>query len=289
MKLRHWSTILMLMWSASALAASPTTVRKQIEASMLVTGSVLIEPDGSVGQLEIDDRAALPTEVAGLIESAGSAWKFEPVRVDGIARRAKARMSLLLVANRRDDGKYGVSIRSGYFGEDAMTAEERQHRADSIRLLSRKPNPTYPMGASEKGARGTVYLAVKVGRQGMVEDVIVEQVNLRYVASESEMRKMRDMFARSALAAVKNWTFQPPTEGASASADFWSVRVPIRYDFDVKAPSYGEWQAYVPGPRQPIPWSGRAPVENDSPDALVAGGIYEIGKGMQLLTPLQSG
>lgn len=73
-------------------------VRQQIEASMLVMGYVYIEPDGRVGRLELDQTEKLPPAVKQLMESAAPQWQFDPAKVDGVARKAKARMSLRVVA-----------------------------------------------------------------------------------------------------------------------------------------------------------------------------------------------
>lgn len=288
MKKRIGLALVLTLLACTAWASGPAAVRKQIEGSMLVTGSILIEKDGSVSGLEVDQRDKLPPAVAKLVEGSGPSWKFEPVLVDGVARRAKARMSLLAVARKLETGDYEIAIRSGHFGEEAMSPEERQEGPDSIRPLKLKP-PSYPQAAGEKGVQGTVYLVVKVGRQGTVEEVIAEQVNLRFVTSEAEMTRMRNVLAKSAITGAMKWTFQPPTTGESATAEFWSVRVPVDYSFrGTRQPKYGEWQAYIPGPRQSIPWD-KDLGQGESPEAMVAGEVYEVGKGLRLLTPLQSG
>lgn len=278
-----------LMLSACATwAAGPAAVRKQAEGSMLITGTILIETDGSVSRLEVDQRDKLPPAVAKLVEGSGPSWKFEPVLIDNVPRRAKARMSLLVVARKLETGSYEIAIRSGHFGEEAMTPEERQKQPDSIKGLRLKP-PSYPRFAAERGVQGTVYVVVKIGRQGTVEEAIAEQVNLRFVASEVEMTRMRDLLANSAIKGAQNWTFQPPKTGESASAEFWSVRVPVDYSFmGTRELKYGQWQTYIPGPRQEIPWDKELGL-GESPDAMVAGEVYEVGKGLRLLTPLQSG
>ncbi|MBD9470608.1 hypothetical protein [Pseudoxanthomonas sp. PXM01] len=287
MKMRLGLGLLLVLLCMPALAGSSRAVRKQIEASMLVTGSILIERDGSVSTLEVDQRDKLPDVVTTLVEGSGPAWKFEPVLVDGVARRAKARMSLLVVAKKLDDGSYRVGIRSGYFGKEAMTPEERQQEPDAIKPISMQP-PNYPMAALEMNARGTVYLVVKVGPEGLVQDVAVEQVNLRTVGSESEMKRMRGTLSRAAVVAARKWSFSVSASEELRQAGFLSVRVPVDYEFfGAKQPGYGEWLAYVPGPREPIPWAQEGQQGADeSPEALLAGGLYPLGKGLRLLTPL---
>lgn len=281
--MRYWTGMLALLWSATLFAAGPSVVRKQIQASMMVTGSISIEPDGSVSQLAIDGRDKLPVSVVKVVEDSGSSWKFEPLLTDGVPRKANARMNVRVVGKTNEAGEYAVTIRNAYFSESTMTVAEFRNRPDSIKPI-RMPIPIYPVEAYRRGARGTAYVAVKVGRQGTVEDAIVQQVNLRYVGSESDMKRMRELFTGSVLAVIRKWTFRVPAE--SDPAEFWTVRVPFGYE--VEKNKYGKWQVYIPGPVQPIPWSKSASAEYRSPDALVPGAIYEVGAGLRLLTPLQS-
>lgn len=291
--MHRWILLLSALFAGAALQAAPQSVRKQVEASMLVTGKVAIEQDGTVSGWEVDQRDKLPPGVVRLVDHAVPLWKFEPVLLDGKPTRGKARMSLLLVADPLEDGRFELSIRGGHFGRDAMSRDERQQRGldrDWVSGLQMQP-PAYPMRAQNMGAEGVVYLVVRVGRQGTVEDVAVEQVNLRTVGTEQQMQTMRDVFAKSAMAAARAWIFQTPTQGEWAAAEDWTVRVPVDYRFvDSRVARYGQWEAYVPGPRAPVPWR----MENLEgfdipPDALIAGEVHQVGAGLKLLTPLQGG
>lgn len=282
----RWLAFACLLGIACTAGAGIKEVRQQVEASMLVTGAIIIEPEGAVEKLDIDQRDKLPEAVIGLVEKAAAGWKFEPILVDGVARRGKARMSLRVVANKLPNGDFQVALRGSHFGDEAISPEERQQRNDSVRSIKLQP-PAYPGGAARLGAQGTVYLVVKVGRDGTVADVITEQVNLGFVGDERLMQQARDAFSEASLVAARKWTFQPPTEGAAVDAPFWLVRVPVDYKMPgKKAPGYGRWEVYVPGPRQSAPWMQSERGEGGSPDAMVAGGVYEIGKGRRLLTPL---
>jgi len=291
MTARFWMGLLLALIGASAFAKKPAEIPEQAELSMLVTGMVLVEPDGSVSGWEIDQREKLPGFVVNLVENSAPVWRFEPVLLDGRPRKAKALMSLRVVANRLDDGNYRVAIQSGYFGKDAISDPKerwRQTPSDEIRSLKQTP-PGYPMDALERGVQGTVYLVVRVNRQGAVDDVAVEQVDLRVIGTERQMNAMRNTLAKPALVAARKWRFEVPTTGESANDEYWSVRVPVDYLFAGEKQKYGEWQAYIPGPRQKVPWVEEDPDSGESPDAMVAGGVYEVGKGLKLLTPLQRG
>jgi len=274
-----------------ASASGPAAVRKQMEASMLVTGAVVIERDGRVSAWELDRPDRLPKAVTDLVAKSAAAWRFDPVMVDGDVVRAKARMSLRVVATPHDDDSFEVTIRSGHFGYDALGAGERDTAADtdSVAAVRMQP-PTYPKKALDANRRGTVSLVLRSGREGRVTDAFAEQVNLRVVAAEGQMERMRQTLIRPALVAARKWTFEIPTTGDEADDDHWLVRVPVEYQISgEKEAGYGEWQAYVPGPRQTAPWSADAPGHGQSPDALVAGRIYQEGRELTLLTPLGEG
>jgi len=286
--------LLFVLLAGVVHAAGPRAVREQAEMSMLVTGMVLVDADGSVSGWEIDQREKLPDYVANLVERSAPVWKFEPVLVDGQPRAAKARMSLRLVAAKLDDGNFRIAISNGYFGREALDAKARkaldneEAPTDRVTSLAMRP-PGYPETALQMGARGTVYLVLRIGRGGAVEDVAVEQVNLRVVGNENQMRRIRDMLSKPAASAARRWTFQVPTSGESAAQDYWLVRVPVDYEFAGEKSRYGQWQAYIPGPYQRHPWQEDDADAGRGPDALADGGIYEAGKGLKLLTPLQQG
>ncbi|MGY0651952.1 energy transducer TonB [Luteimonas sp. A537] len=286
---RIWIGLASVLLAAAVFTfpAGASTMLKRTEASMLVTGSVVVEPDGRVSTWEVDQRDRLPAEVVRLVGQTAPTWRFEPVLVDGEAVRARAPMSLRVVVKALDEGSYQLSIRSGHFGDDATAGAGAG--TDRVTSLKMGP-PAYPERALREFVRGTVYLVLRINRAGAVEDVFAEQVNLRTAGSEAEMKRMRALLSRPALAAARNWTFRIPTTGEDADAEGWSLRVPVDYMIgDESAPAYGEWQAYIPGPLQRAPWSGRELRADEGPDAMIAGRLYQEGAGMKLLTPLAEG
>ena len=145
--------------------------------------------------------------------------------------------------------------------------------------------PRYPQAAAQAGVGGTVYLVLRVGLDGAVQDVAVEQANLRILASEHALTRWRNLLGGAAMDRAKHWRFAVPTKGAEAERPWWVVRVPV----DFVAPRYTqpkefEWQAYIPGPRPLIPWVD--PASRSRGDALAAGGIYTEQDSLELLTPL---
>lgn len=266
-----------------ATASGPGAVRKQVESSMLVTGELVVDQQGSVVALQIDQPDKLPVGVLDFVRKQVSSWSFEPVLRDRKAAPARSRMSLLVVGKRVEGDSFSIGIKSAAFRGPPPGEGERVSEA------SMQP-PRYPGPAAKAGATGTAYLVLKVGRNGRVAEAVVEQVNLEVVASERDMATLRKLFADSSLAAARKWKFTLPTAGRAAEEDFWTVRVPIEYKMHgiSQRDGYGIWNVYVPGPRATIPWAAEAQ-PGFSPDALAAGETYIAGAGPRLLTPLDGG
>lgn len=275
--------------STTAFAATSTAlVRKSVEMSMLVTGTIDIGADGSVIKYSLDQPDKLPPAVKALAEQGVPSWRFEPVMVDGEVVSARAKMGLRVVANKQDNGNYTVGIRSTSFGDEGGA------KGETVTAVKMAP-PRYPEAAYMSGVQGTVYLILKIGRNGKVEDLQSQQVNLRVLGNASQMQRARDLLARAATTGAKGWTFAPPTKGAAVAEPFWSLRVPVNFELldagetKSKAEAYGGWQAYVPGPHTEASWTNDEEAKT-SPDALVAdGSAYPVGKGPRLLTPLKQG
>src|SRR3546814_10356189 len=81
------------------------------------------------------------------------------------------------------------------------------------------------------GGEGVVYLLLKIGRQGTVEDMAVEQVNLTAYASNWKMQRIRLGLAEAAVESARKWTFHTPSTGDLAEDEFWSARVPVDFSY----------------------------------------------------------
>ncbi|MEA9589984.1 hypothetical protein VC279_22720 [Xanthomonas sp. WHRI 10064A] len=280
--------ILFSLAAMGAAHAKPEAARLQIEASMNVTGELTLTPDGTVTAVALVDEERLPAAVRERIKHSVAAWRFDPVKDDGNALPARLPMSLLLVAKPGDDNQYRVSIRSAHFGGQTPQG------------VSAQPNgmapPPYPANAFRGGATGVVYLLLKIGRDGKVEDVVAEQVNLTALVPESKRARWRKEFADASIAKARSWTFTPATAGSERNAPFWEMRVPVTFDIaasekDLDA-KQKKWQSYLPGPRQTASWrmQNDAAATTDSPDALPGSGLFSVrGEGVRLITPLQEG
>lgn len=61
---------------------------------MLLTGTIVVGPDGSMKSYELDKTDKIPANITALVSNATQQWHFDPVTRDGQAVTAKARMSL---------------------------------------------------------------------------------------------------------------------------------------------------------------------------------------------------
>src|SRR3546814_8809240 len=62
-----------------------------------------------------------------------------------------------------------------------------------------------------------------VRRDGRVADLLVEQVNLTAIGTESQMAKMREYLGSAAADAAWKWTVHPPTTGGDVDEEYWAV------------------------------------------------------------------
>lgn len=261
-----------------AVAAGPGAVRRQVESSRVVTGTLDIDREGRVAGYALENADDLPAEVGNLFARTLPQWRFEPVRLPEGSTLARTRMSLRLVAKKLDGDRYTIEIRGAQFGS-AEPGEE-------VALAERPKPPAYPASAIERGVGGKVYIAVMVARDGRVSQAIAEQVNLRLIASEQAMARWRDVLAKAALRVAREYRFAPPTKGPHADAPYWSVRIPLEFIIgDAAPPDDTKWHAYVPGPRADVPWIEDE--ERQAADAMAGTGIQPLGSGYRLLTPLQ--
>lgn len=277
--MRSWVAWTLLLFSTIAQAGGVGAMRKQVELSMLVKGEISVDAAGKVADVSIHKPEELPPGVLAFVLEQVPTWNFEPVRLEGASVAVRNRMRMLAVARKDDAGNYELRLQAVSFHP-----LEKDTNLDVV-SDSMMP-PRYPEAMARAGASGTVFLLLKIGRDGTVQDAFAEQVNLRALATANVMRKMREAFAQSALTTARRWTFTPPTQGPLASADYWSVRTTVDYMLDFDEFKYGRWVAYVPGPRQTADWVDRELVRT-SPETL-AGGETQLlaAQGLRLLTPL---
>lgn len=273
------------VFTAAAMLAGMSTYAVDLkdiaEASMLVSGTIEVLPDGSVGSYSLYKEEKLPAPVIDLIKHNVTTWKFQlkapstsPIKED---------MSLRIVA--RDVDAQHMTLRLA--GVDFSDGDAPK---DSSIRWQHQVSPTYPKFSLDHGMSGTVYMLVRIGRDGKVINTGVEQVNLRrYVSDQKEMARFRKDLADAATKASRRWTFQTPASGEEAQAPFWDVRIPVTFNAEWgnrSGESYGSWAIYLRGPQEQIGWRQDAAVVSEAPDAVPDGSIHPLGAGAKLLTPL---
>lgn len=245
--------LLALLLPVPGFAAGPP-----VAASMLVRGTITVNPDGSVAGYVLDQQAQLPAAVVTLIRRTVPTWKFDPVVVDGQDVPAKALMSLRIVADRDADGQFLARVTGAQFGDDAAAGRGKCAPGACVAYMHRTP-PRYPLPPLREGASGTVYLVQEIGRDGRVINQAVRQVNLRTEGSAAQLKAWRQQFADASLEAGKGWSYHVPTTGTEAGKDHWTVTIPINFTLvrlggQHRLDQPGHWDLYIPGPVQPIPW-----------------------------------
>lgn len=269
--------------AAGALAATAVQaddVDKIAEASMLVTGTVDLNPDGSVAGYTLDKAEKLPAPVVALLKNNVATWKFEFKEPHTLP--VHDTMSLRIVA--KDADNHQMTLRLA-----GVSFDDKERPEDESVQWSRRMTPTYPRLSLDNAMSGTVYVLVRVARDGTASDVAVEQVNLhRYVKDQDLMAKFRKDLGHAALVAMKHSTFKTPTKGAAAQDPFWYVQVPVNFEYSITEHSgkpYGSWEIYVPGPREPIEWLQDNSLLAGALDATPDGAIHQIGSDTRLLEP----
>jgi hypothetical protein len=263
-----------------ASAQSAEAMRQEIEARMHVSGSIDIEPDGTVSAHAIEDAADVPREVRALIDEAAATWRFEPIVEDGVAVPARARMHVKVVAEQVPGGE-SVRLRldSAHFGKAPGEADGEIRPARTVA-------PRYPEDALHAGASATVYLSLKLDAEGAVADQFVERVDLYRAATGARMAEWREAFADAALRSATRWRYTLAGSAAECAREgTLTVRVPVDFTVNGQPEQDGPWEAYIPGPERTAPWldaSGGAA----SPDTFAGNDAVPADPGRRLLTPL---
>ena len=268
---------------AAHAGATARAVRKSAEASMLVTGHVQVNPDGTLNSYRLDAPEKLPAPVVALIAHNLPHWKF---KLSGPSSHVvDSGMSLRVLARPEADHNYALSIEGASF-------DQARDPARKITAEQRRP-PAYPHVAIQERVSGTVYLLLQIGRDGTVHDAVAEQVNLDQYGTERQMERFRRVFADASLDAARHWHFHVPTAGPTANDPYWVVRVPVKYNLHrwgerPRERSYGEWRTYIPGPRETAPWADRR-LLSEAPDAMPDGALHQLGGGLRLDTGSSGG
>lgn len=270
-----------LLFLGLALTVQAGKQERMVESSLLVSGHITISADGKVLSHRLDDAETLPEGIAALTAHLASKWTFEPTAL-GDAKASRSRMRLLYVAKRQDDGKLALELRSANFEAD-MPKEAR------IRLARKSTQIQYPRALVQNNVSGTVYLKIRVGRDGKVMDIDASHVNLRTIGGENKMALWRNLLSSASIKAIRDWTFQPPTTGPDVDAPHWTGIMPVSFNAYLDEPQPGKWESYIPGPRKVIPWADSQGMTAEQTDALAPNEFNSSGNNRRLTSPLMGG
>jgi TonB family protein len=251
--------------------------------TMQVDGSIVIDPQGQVSEFTIDTPLLDKMRVA--LDRTVRTWRFEPVIVDGAPRTARAKMRVILSALAQGDN-YQVKIDNVVFPGVSGTDNTAPPLPPLITAKSLQP-PRYPPALVFAGVSGTVLLAVKVGADGQVAQVMAVQSALLDVKGDkSTLSKAVQMFEQSAIGVAKTWRFNVGSKEGPLSARDMTVTVPITYMVEGKKPvAPGTWRTEVRAPPRPIEWLQDEPDVQTIGVADVADGeVLPVGSALTLVT-----
>ena len=76
--MRTWMAMGLLLFSTWAHAQGAGSVRKQLEASLMVDGEITVDEKGAITEYSLKDPDKLPPGVEAFIRNNLSVWAFEP-------------------------------------------------------------------------------------------------------------------------------------------------------------------------------------------------------------------
>lgn len=252
--------------------------------TMVVTGHIVVNPDGTVASYVLDDPANVPVGATREMAKAVPAWKFEPVVRDGKPVTFKSYMSVRLVGKPMANGNFAIHVSGARFA--TVQQKPSAHRqGESASRYTRKP-PKYSGRLRRYRVSGTVYLMLQIDRTGQVRRVAAQQVDL-FKTGEMSPEDARHALAHASIEAAKAWAFSAPPPDELASDGYWYALAPVTFQIEPGVSRYGPWRAYVPGPKQHIPWLDPELVAVGSADAMPAdGGVYPARQSLHLLSSL---
>ncbi|MGH8111505.1 MAG: energy transducer TonB [Rhodanobacteraceae bacterium] len=218
-----------------------------VQESMVVTGTITVNPQGNVQDYTLYERKKLSPVVREIVQRVVPHFEFYPVMAAGKPVTARTGMSLRIVLDTTTDAQRGtVRVAGAEFGCAASRARKLLPNACPVGTAvsyQRRSPPTYPYAASQARVGGQVLLVLEVGRNGHVTQVAARQVNLFRLTDDAVY--YRKLFADASVRAARNWTFQVPTAGPAAAKDHWIVQVPVNFtmwgSFEPRGSDYGRW------------------------------------------------
>lgn len=221
---------------------------------MHVEGNLIIDTDGSVPELTL--KTVVTPQLAASLDRTIRSWRFQPVKVAGVARRASTSMRLALVGTPVDQG-YKVHVDSVVFpdrNDPSIARADGEPPTISGKTLKR---PGYPPELQMRGVMGTVVLAIRVTPDGKVGELAPVQSLLYNVATGGNLpRRDLALLESTAMAAARQWTFNVPNAG-SRLPETMTVLVPVQFNLGVDLDKPGQWLSVLRPPARAIGWRAK--------------------------------
>lgn len=266
-------------------AAAPASVASEpvpgFEAPVLTAqldGTVVIDPEGNVREYAITrTRRAWPAAITDRLQSVVTAWRFEPVKVGGVAVQAKSRMRITLLAHEREDG-YAISIDNVTFPE-TPGALRVDHRAAAAKVeITRQPEIDYPPALLMRGMGGAVLVSIRIAQDGNVADAAIVQSSLFGArGTPEEFRINAARLEAEVLQGIRVMRFN--ITGTLQNGEQVGL-LPIVFmldDTDREPPHNGYWRVERRSVKRIPPWVSAA-------DGARMAGVSDIGAGDALDT-----
>lgn len=246
---------------------------------MQVDGWLSIDTEGRTEKFNID------TPLTGVLkenlERVARGWKFKPVTVDGVPRRATTPIRVTLSASKQGEG-YRVAVDNVTFPADPKlktTTDDAEKFAITVKRLL---PPGYPMDLMQMGVEGAVLLAVEIGPDGRVKQVLAVQSMLYDVRGrEIVLRQAIGQFELVAVNAARLWRFNVPAADTPRSSQDMTALVPVNFMMiDKPKNQAGVWRTVIRQPKRAIDW---LPVDPSRPTVGIAdttgGGVIPLDGG----------
>lgn len=201
---------------ALTVAGLACAVATPVEDSMVVTGTVTVNPAGDVQGYTLYEQDKLPQMVRQIVQDTVPHFQFLPIMVDGKAVTAETGMSLRIVVKTTAGAKQGtIRVAAAEFGCDAGRARnllpDQCPKGTSVSYV-RRQSPNYPWAALQARVGGEVFLVLQVDRNGHVSQAAARQVNLYSLTDWPE--HYRKILAEASLRAASKWAVHCSDDGS---------------------------------------------------------------------------
>jgi len=271
-------------------SAASALVATDIQAPVLVTRvdcHIVIDTDGRIARHE--SNAPLPAPRADRVRDLVLAKRFVPVEVDGRIVNAGTDMRVAITATKLDDGGMRLALENVSFPDPAAPT------STATAAAVHKVPPVFPRDALQARADADVLAVVRIGTDGRVRDVAIQQSALVHArARPADAAGVLGLFEKATEQALRQWRWEPSRMPASSRVgDGFVGYVPATFRIDrpheaMPTPAApGEWTLETRTARRVPEWL-RVNAQAPQPDAadLADGELAGVNMRFRLAGPL---